>query len=106
MKGDGIGNRMKENYEDRYRIKLTRRTPVILRLDGKCFSKLTKYCQKPFDLSLANAIDNATLSLLKEAQGAKIAYCQSDEVSILLTDYDTLQTEAWFDNNLQKLVLQ
>lgn len=33
-----LGDRMKSYYEDTYRIKLTRRTPVILRCDGKSFS--------------------------------------------------------------------
>ena len=42
MKKDSIGNRMKENYENRYRIKLTRRVPVILRLDGKAFHTFVK----------------------------------------------------------------
>ena len=44
-----LGNRMKENYENTYRIKLTRRTPVIIRVDGKAFHTLTRKCEKPFD---------------------------------------------------------
>lgn len=32
---DSLGNRMKENYENRAKTKLLRRTPVIIRLDGK-----------------------------------------------------------------------
>lgn len=36
--------------------------------------------------------------------GAKFVYTQSDEISILLTNNDTINTEAWFDNNMQKLV--
>lgn len=34
MKGS-LGNRMKENYENRAKTKLLRRTLVIIRLDGK-----------------------------------------------------------------------
>jgi len=49
MDKTSIGDRMKENYENRYRIKLTRRTPVILRLDGKAFHSLYRCMQKPFD---------------------------------------------------------
>lgn len=29
---DNLGDRMKNNYENRYRFYLTRRTPVIVRL--------------------------------------------------------------------------
>jgi tRNA(His) guanylyltransferase len=52
MKKYSIGNRMKENYENRYRFQLTRRTPVIIRLDGKAFHTFTKGLEKPFDLTL------------------------------------------------------
>jgi len=104
MVKDSIGNRMKENYENAYRIKLTRRTPVILRLDGKAFHTLTRGCDKPFDHELQTAMVRTAMFLMEEIQGAKCAYIQSDEISILLTDFDRLNTSAWFDNNLQKIV--
>ena len=99
-----IGTRMKENYENRYRFYLTRRTPVIIRLDGKAFHTLTKDCEKPFDLDFNTSMVYTAAQLVADIQGAKIAYVQSDEISILLTDYDNLDTEAWFDYNLQKIV--
>lgn len=95
---------MKENYENAYRIKLTRRTPVIIRVDGKAFHTLTRKCEKPFDEFFHNCMFNAMESLCKEIQGAKCAYMQSDEISILISDFDTIRTGAWFDYNLQKLV--
>lgn len=104
MAKDSIGNRMKNNYESRYKIKLTRRTPVIIRLDGKAFHTLTKKCEKPFDSSLSSSMLVTAHTLLSELQGAKCAYIQSDEISILLTDFDNLNTEAWFDYNIQKIV--
>lgn len=103
MNKDSIGNRMKNNYEDRYRIKLTRRMPVIIRLDGKAFHTLTKKCIKPFDPNFRGAMENVGISLLNYIQGAKCIYIQSDEISILLTDFDKLTTDAWFDYNLQKM---
>jgi len=99
-----IGTRMKGNYEDRYRVKLTRRMPVVLRLDGKAFHTLTRHCEKPFDLGFAEKMHLTAFRLCGDIQGAKCAYIQSDEISILVTDFDTLQTEAWFDYNLQKMV--
>lgn len=35
--------------------------------------------------------------------GCKLAYTQSDEISLLLVDYEKLEAQAWFDNNLQKM---
>ncbi len=98
-----ITDRMKENYEDRYRIKLTRRTPVIVKNDGMAFHTLTKKCVKPFDSNFAERMQRAAEFLLTKAQGAKCAYVYSDEISILLIDYDRLESEAWFDYNLQKI---
>jgi tRNA(His) 5'-end guanylyltransferase len=47
---------------------------------------------------------NATAEFLcQNIQGAKFAYVQSDEISILVTDYDDISTHAWFDGNLQKM---
>ena len=104
MNKDSIGNRMKDNYENRYRVKLTRRTPVIIRLDGNAFHTLTRKCIKPFDNKFRSAMQYTAVALCNKIQGSKCAYVQSDEISILLTDFDTLTTEAWFDYNLQKIV--
>lgn len=100
---DSLGDRMKQFYENSYRVYLTRRTPVIIRLDGKAFHTFTKKFQKPFDLDLCSAMDQTGYYLLNEIQGAKAVYVQSDEISLLLTDYDRFETDAWFGNNLQKM---
>lgn len=99
-----LGDRMKTNYEDRFRFQLTRRLPVIVRLDGRSFHTLTRHCEKPYDKYLSNCMADTTLFLCQEMQGAKIAYTQSDEISVLLTDYDLITTQAWFDYSLQKIV--
>jgi len=106
MPNTAIGKRMINNYEDRYRIQLTRRTPVIIRLDGRAFHTLTRKskCIKPYDTPLRETLDLIALELCEQIQGAKCAYQQSDEISILLTDFDKLETDAWFDYNLQKIV--
>jgi len=99
-----IGCRMKENYELRARHYLARRTPVILRLDGRAFHQLTSGFDKPFDARFIQAMAMATKDVAAEAQGCKLAYIQSDEASFLLTDYDTFQTDAWFGYNVSKMV--
>lgn len=96
--------RMKKNYEGRSRTFLVRRMPVILRLDGKAFHTYTRGLDKPFDEGLIEDMQETAKFLCSEIQGAKMAYVQSDEISILLTDYDKLTTDAWFDYNVQKMV--
>lgn len=95
---------MKENYENRSKSFLTRRTPVIIRLDGKAFHTYTKELLKPFDEGLIEDMVETTKFLCENIQGAKLGYCQSDEISILITDYDDLNTQAWFDYSIQKMV--
>jgi tRNA(His) guanylyltransferase len=104
MKHDEIMVRMKSFYEGRSRTYLTRRTPVIIRLDGKAFHTYTRGLDKPFDEGLIEDMQQTAIYLCQNIQGAKCAYTQSDEISILVTDYDTLTTDAWFDYNVQKMV--
>lgn len=102
-KKDSLGDRMKSNYENRSKTYLTRRTPVILRLDGKAFHSFTKGFQKPYDEVFHEAMNSTLQYLCKNIQGCKFGYTQSDEISLLLTDYDTLTTDAWFDYSVQKM---
>lgn len=100
----GIGDRMKGQYERRAQTSLPRRTYTVIRLDGKAFHTYTRGCDKPFDTDLSSAMCEATEALCPEVQGCCFAYIQSDEVSLLLTDFATTQTDAWFDGNVQKMV--
>lgn len=100
---DALGDRMKGQYEDRTRFLLPRRTYTIIRLDGKAFHTYTRGLQKPFDAGLFEDIDAAIKAMLPELQGAVFAYTQSDEISVLLTDFADVGTCAWFDGNLQKM---
>lgn len=98
-----LGDRMKENYENRFRFSLTRRTPVIMRLDGRAFHTLTRGCKKPFDEFFSLCMTTAAINILEDIQGAQCAYVQSDEISILITDYTRFETQAWFNYNIQKM---
>lgn len=100
---DELGDRMKNNYESRCQSYLIKRTPVIIRIDGRAFHSFTKYMDKPFDAVLREAFLETCSQLVTHIQNAKCLYWQSDEISILLTDYDSLETGAWFDYKIQKL---
>jgi len=98
-----IDIRMKEQYEDRYRFMLVRRTYTIIRVDGRAFHTWTRGLERPYSTELMRAMDQTALELCKSIAGAQIGYVQSDEISILVTDFSKIDTHAWFDNNLQKL---
>lgn len=104
---ESLGDRMKLSYEDRFRFYLPRRIPVIVRLDGKAFHSYTKHFIHeelgPFRYKLSDAMIDAGKELVHEIQGFKLAYVQSDEISILLTDYDRPETVAWFGYNKSKM---
>ena len=100
---DSLGDRMK-TYENAYRINLPIRMPIVIRVDGKAFHSYTKGCKRPFDDKLTKVMDITAQKLCKEVQGCQMAYVQSDEISLLVTNYEDLDTQSWFDNNLQKMV--
>jgi tRNA(His) guanylyltransferase len=100
---DSLGDRMKL-YEAAHRIALPRRMPVIVRVDGKGFHRWTRTCQRPFDVNLCAVMNHAAMALCEEIQGAKVAYVQSDEISVLVHGYETHESQPWFDNQLQKIV--
>lgn len=100
---DELGTRMKDDFENRSRILLPRRNFTIIRIDGKAFHTYTKGCERPFDDALMNDMDSTAQYLCENITGAKFAFVQSDEISILITDFENEGTQAWFDNNLQKM---
>ena len=100
---DSLGDRMK-GYENISRIYLTRRTPIIIRIDGKAFHSFTRGFARPFDDVLIKSMQDTAKYLCENVMGCKLAYTQSDEISLLLVDYEKIETQAWFDNNLQKIV--
>ena len=100
---DSLGNRMKHNYEEVSRTRLTRRMPVIIRLDGCHFHTVTKGFKKPFDDVLIKVMDETMKYLCEHIQGCVLGYTQSDEITLVLVDYAKFGSEAWFDYEVQKI---
>ena len=98
-----IGDRMKNNYENITRYYLTRRMPVIIRVDMRAGHTFTKGMNKPFDDVFVKTMQDTMKYLCENIQGCVLGYTQSDEISLVLTDYAELTTDAWFGNNLQKM---
>ena len=102
MDTSDLANRMKE-YEKRNQYYLQKRTPVAIRVDGRSFHTFTKGFQRPFDDVLIKTMQETAKYMCENIQGAKFAYVQSDEITIILTDYDTLETGCWFNYRTDKL---
>ena len=100
---DDLGDRMKRDYENRTRFYLPRRTYTVLRVDGRNFHSYTRGLARPFDFALMEDMDKTAIALCANCAGSAFAYIQSDEISVLLTDFASPGTEAWFDGNIQKI---
>lgn len=95
--------RMKTYYEQIPKTKLMRRVPVICRIDGKAFHTFTRGFQKPFDEVLIKSMQETMKYLCENIQGCVAGYTQSDEITLILTDYKKLNSSAWFDYEVQKI---
>lgn len=106
-----LGDRMKE-YEATSQSSLLRRTPVIIRIDGRAFHTFTRclttldpsVMQTPFSTTMNSCMVSTTAACVLGVQSAVLAYTQSDEISILLRDWDRHETQQWFGGNVQKMV--
>jgi len=104
-KSQSIGDRMKWNYELPYTFRLANRLPKILRIDGRCFHSVSRKLnwKKPYDERAIMSFGVLAREMCKEIMNVKLAYLQSDEISFLIIDYDKIETQPWFGNELQKI---
>lgn len=100
---DELGKRMKEFYEGVPKTRLVRRMPVAIRIDGKAFHTFTRGFEKPFDKVLMKSMQETAKYLCENIQGCVFGYTQSDEITLILVDYQKLDTSAWFDYEVQKI---
>lgn len=98
-----IGDRIKA-YEAASDYRLTPNSCVFLRVDGKAFHTFTRGMQRPFDPVLMRTMVDAAVETACDMQGFKLGYVQSDEVTFLLTDFDSHETAGWFGYEVNKLV--
>ncbi len=103
MSGDHLGNRMK-SYEQVWGQQLPTRLPLIIRLDGKAFHTWTRGLDRPFDERLSHCMRAASMALADQVQGCALVYSQSDEISLLLTDWSSYSTQPWLGGKLQKMI--
>lgn len=102
MDNSNLAKRM-EQYEAVSKSTLVRRMPVIIRLDGRSFHTFTKGFKKPFDEVLVKTMQETMKYLCENIQGCVLGYTQSDEITLVLVDYKNLDSQPWFDDEVQKI---
>lgn len=99
---DSLGDRMK-GYEEPWRFTLPRRQPVIVRIDGRAFHTYLRGADKPFDAMFSQQMGSVCATLCMQLSGAVFAYQQSDEISVLMQDWATSNTQPFLGGVIQKL---
>ena len=102
MDTSDLAKRMKD-YEMRDRYFLQKRIPVAIRVDMRAGHTFTRGFKRPFDYIFMKSMQETAKYMCENMGNAKFAYVQSDEITIILTDYDTLETDCWFNYRTDKL---
>lgn len=102
MDTSDLAKRMKD-YEMRNRYFLQKRIPVAIRVDMRAGHTFTKGFERPFDKVFMKSMQETAKYMCENMGNAKFAYVQSDEITIILVDYDTLETDCWFNYRTDKL---
>ena len=102
MDTSDLAKRMKD-YEMRDRYFLQKRIPVAIRVDMRAGHTFTKGFERPFDKVFMKSMQETAKYMCENMGNVKFAYVQSDEITIILVDYDTLETDCWFNYRTDKL---
>jgi tRNA(His) 5'-end guanylyltransferase len=98
-----LGDRIK-GYEAVTKTVLPRRTYSIIRCDIRAGHSYLRGCAKPFDFEFMGHMDATAAALCAEVSGTVFAYVQSDEISLLVYDFESAGTQPWFAGEVQKIV--
>ena len=99
MTPEALGDRMKMYEDDSRFIPLL---PVVVRIDGKCFSSFTKKLKKPYDTRLISLMQDTTQHLVKTT-GACIGYTQSDEITLIFYS-PNYRSQIFLDGRKKKMI--
>lgn len=92
-----------KSYEEAYDHKLLRRVPVMIRVDGANFTRFCRDLQKPYEPLILEALAQSMLISISDMSGAIFGYAQSDEITFVLRNDQSLESDPWHDNKIQKI---
>lgn len=99
---DSLGDRQKD-YEQAFDHQIIRRTPIIVRCDGRSFSRLCRKLKRPYSPRMQDAMIETMFYVVTEMAGCCFAYTQSDEITFVLRNDQSLDSEPWYGNRIQKI---
>jgi len=88
-----LGDEMKAAEADTCAAVVDVSRPVVVRLDGHCFSTFTRGFDRPYDLRIHRAMVGTATDLL-ERFGAVTAYTESDEISLIFPPHSAEVSSA------------
>lgn len=92
-----------DTYSEASTYKLIGKLPIITVVNGRTFTKLSALLEKPFSNALAQCLYSALIALVQEIEGAVFGYTFNDELIIISRNDQTLETQPWYDNDVQKI---
>jgi tRNA(His) guanylyltransferase len=92
-----------ESYKSSYDSDIMRRLPIIINIDGRNFSKLTKNLPKPYSPLLSKVMGDSMLYTITEVQGSVFGFTFGDEISIIVRNDQNFETEPWLNNKIQQI---
>lgn len=101
-KNDPLAKRMK-SYEALAKSFVTSDGLIMMRLDGKKFSKYTSKFKRPFDEGFIEDMNELAKFLCSNIQGAILGYVQSDEISIFIWNKGKTESQIWFNGEIDKM---
>jgi tRNA(His) guanylyltransferase len=93
-----------ESYQALSDYKLLNRVPLILRINGRSFHKITSILEKPYCEKMSECMLSTMLKLCSDIEGALFGYQYNDEIVIVMRNDQSLDTNPWYDNRIQKIV--
>lgn len=106
----GRNNPRFKSLEREFRTHLTSGLPAVIRLDGRAFHSYCRDLARPYDEQFMADMDATMIALAQQIDGVRLAYVQSDEISLLLTDHyvrpdgERVEQGFMFGGGIQKLV--
>ena len=102
MSNDGLGDRCKDLEQREASRAAMRGLPLLARLDGRAFHTFTRGLTRPYDPAMSRCMIETARTLVEETQ-ARVAYTQSDEITLAWYEPADAATTYLFDGRWQKL---
>lgn len=76
---------------------------MVVRVDGRAFHSYTRGLPRPFDTTLMDDLDAATVALLGDMSATAVAFTQSDEISVVAAPTANPGFAHWFGGRTDKV---